>query len=67
MFGVFLLFFFYPVTVTHCSVIMVDTDANTVFPQTVFSGSSDLPLNDVCAMHFGPDRGLKMGMRKVGC
>ena len=46
---------------------MVDTDANTVFPQTVFSGSSDLPLNDVCAMHFGPDRGLKMGMRKVGC
>lgn len=46
---------------------MVDTDANSVFPQTIFSGSSDLPLNNVCAMYFVPDWGLKMGMRKVGC
>lgn len=59
-----------PVIVTHGSIVMGDTLANSVFPQTVFPRSMTYRLTMfvvISAEYFVADCGLKMGMRKVGC
>lgn len=56
------------VTVSYCSIVMGDTIAKSVFPQTSGSMIYNLTmLVVVCVVYFVADCGLKLGMRKVGC